>query len=411
MPITRADAASKADNATFTESLTSKPFLFVIGKERKEFHIHAELFAKLSPALNILVNGRMREACEREVHWPDTDTETFVRFAKFAYSHDYAEAEPDILTPDPEAKSVSKQRPVDLTFPEDNEESGSGEDDEEEEDGEEDDGEDDEEDDDDMSSTSVSDDDGDAEDDDEEGDPSEHNNAVDISSTDDESDSDDSSTLSDSQADTDYHIFAFSIKEFIDDYFHAPPAQPPAGYGLDMHRSEGHFGHLQKRRRLSRDYRVDPRLHGKYEAMKQFEAFDLPCIKDPVTHTVAATRWKFRQNNDPFESYRPVFLSHATLYTLADKYGVEDLKALTLRRLHASLMAFTIFRERIPDLVALVYVIYRNTIEKDPARKLIAAFFSCIGKDVRDSPDFRVALRCEGDFAHDVFQEVAKRLD
>ncbi|KAM6520851.1 hypothetical protein FSOLCH5_005637 [Fusarium solani] len=99
MPATRAEAAQVPNKDKFEKSISSKPFIFVVGEERKEFHIHKELIGQLSPVLNALVNGNMKEAREGRVEWLDLDVDTFVRFAKFAYSGNYTPAEPELIVP------------------------------------------------------------------------------------------------------------------------------------------------------------------------------------------------------------------------------------------------------------------------------------------------------------------------
>lgn len=42
----------------------------------------------MSPSLDALVNGKMKETCERRFEW-DLDEHTFACFSDFAYSADY----------------------------------------------------------------------------------------------------------------------------------------------------------------------------------------------------------------------------------------------------------------------------------------------------------------------------------
>lgn len=405
-----------ADLVSFSlhRSLASKPFLFVIGEECKEFHVHKELIGQLSPALNALVNGQMKEAREGRVEWPDLDTDTFVRFAKYAYSRDYTEAEPEILTPlitvfedhsateqqGSQGSQGSERETIDLAIHQDHESSSSSSisgDDEE-------------------GSTSMSEDDDDEGDDDEEDDDeddeAEHGHrdptANGIESA--ESSSVASSTLSEAETNHAPHKLPYSIKYYMGRWESRLDTLLTHSTQQDL---RNHEAHPQKRRRLldTTEYRLDPRFHDKYEAMKHFEQFNVPSLVAPTAQAAAAdARWRPRPNVDMWESYRSVFLSHANLYVLADKYGVEDLRALTLRRLHHALMEFTIFPERIPDLVAIVHTIYDNTVEDDVARNMIVAFFSCIGEDVKTCEEFRAALRCQGDFADDLFQKITNRL-
>lgn len=72
-------------------------FEFVIGPHSKKFSIHGAAISGLSKPLNVLLNGRMREAIEKRVRWPDVDEKTFVRFSQWAYTGDYVTEEPDIV--------------------------------------------------------------------------------------------------------------------------------------------------------------------------------------------------------------------------------------------------------------------------------------------------------------------------
>jgi hypothetical protein len=78
--------------------MASKPFRFLVGPEKREFTLHSEVVSRLSPSLNALVNGGMKEAGQGVAVWDDVNAETFVRFGKFAYTGDYDVAEPHPLT-------------------------------------------------------------------------------------------------------------------------------------------------------------------------------------------------------------------------------------------------------------------------------------------------------------------------
>lgn len=69
--------------------LISKPFKFIVGPEKQEFTLHAEVISRLSTSLNTLINGGMKEAAEGVAVWEDIDAETFIRLSKFAYTGDY----------------------------------------------------------------------------------------------------------------------------------------------------------------------------------------------------------------------------------------------------------------------------------------------------------------------------------
>lgn len=69
--------------------------------------MHSDLLARQSKPLSALVNGGMKEAEDAVVEWPEVDPETFIRFWQFAYTNDYAGAEPTpVLPPSPPAEKT-----------------------------------------------------------------------------------------------------------------------------------------------------------------------------------------------------------------------------------------------------------------------------------------------------------------
>ncbi|OAL39581.1 hypothetical protein AYO20_00978 [Fonsecaea nubica] len=72
----------------------SEPFKFLVGPTAKPFYMHGRLATKLSDRMAALFGGGMKEAQNRYALLKDTDEETFVRVIQFAYTGDYAVAEP-----------------------------------------------------------------------------------------------------------------------------------------------------------------------------------------------------------------------------------------------------------------------------------------------------------------------------
>ncbi|KAF5010906.1 hypothetical protein FDECE_2934 [Fusarium decemcellulare] len=435
MPATRADTALAAENANFEESLASKPFLFIVGEERKEFHIHKELIGQLSPVLNALVNGRMKEAHEGRIEWPDLDVDTFVRFAKFAYSGDYSPAEPELVVPEIPVQDV------DLTRSSANHDELERQPRTAEHEGNDDDG-------DSMSSDPVesselssgsSDLDGSGD-----GDSSLEDSLdddQDISSSEDALDQDllhpasqlystsssgASSTLdngrsySRQQANESRHQNHITIHDEYGVAF-LPPDLP---YSVHSYMSDWEAyvdrvsydyhseidSNPRKRHRTDHagaaDVFVIPVKNKKYEAMREFSE---PTHKWPV-YPGAPSSDVIRGNPDPFESFEPVLLGHARLYILADKYGVETLRKLSLYRLQHTLVYFTIHWERVPDLIALSQEVFNNTMENDEARRVIVNYFACVIEHIRECPELIDALRAGGDFAAALVDKMAMRM-
>lgn len=70
-----------------------------------------------------------------------------------------------------------------------------------------------------------------------------------------------------------------------------------------------------------------------------------------------------RSNRAPHEDYTEVFLSHARLYVFAEKYDIQPLKKLSLQKLQHTLAIYTLWPERVEDILTLLKYVYANTAE------------------------------------------------
>ncbi|POR39025.1 Uncharacterized protein TPAR_00775, partial [Tolypocladium paradoxum] len=89
---------------SFSSVISSKPFWFVVGPQKREFTIHSALVAHQPRALDTMVNGGMREAQDGYATWDHVDEQTFIRFSQYAYTGDYDPT-------DPEASTTTHTRP------------------------------------------------------------------------------------------------------------------------------------------------------------------------------------------------------------------------------------------------------------------------------------------------------------
>lgn len=60
-----------------------------MGEDKKEYMVHADLVANLSPALNSLINSKFSGAREGMAEWSHIDERTFVAITQFAYTGEY----------------------------------------------------------------------------------------------------------------------------------------------------------------------------------------------------------------------------------------------------------------------------------------------------------------------------------
>jgi len=83
-----------ADLFYYYSVLTSSPFRFLVGPDRKK---NSALIPHHPKPLVVLVNGNMSETKEGYGLLQDVDERTFVRSSQYAYIGDYIAPDPDIL--------------------------------------------------------------------------------------------------------------------------------------------------------------------------------------------------------------------------------------------------------------------------------------------------------------------------
>ena len=80
--------------------LSSPPFRFIIGCDRKEFFLHPKAVSRASAPLGALVDGQMSEAKERCALIEDIGPQTFARVGQYVYTGDYHAADYHVLLDD-----------------------------------------------------------------------------------------------------------------------------------------------------------------------------------------------------------------------------------------------------------------------------------------------------------------------
>ncbi|KAK1239325.1 hypothetical protein MKX07_008813 [Trichoderma sp. CBMAI-0711] len=118
-----------------------------------------------------------------------------------------------------------------------------------------------------------------------------------------------------------------------------------------------------------------------------------------------------RTNKESCEVYTQVFLSHAKLYVFADKYDIPDLRKLCLHNLHETLKYFTLYYDRIGDIVSLVRYSFENTIENDKLRSLLVEYCACFAKEMTTGKDFEELVGECQDFAFGLIRELGRHLN
>ncbi|KAM5462378.1 hypothetical protein MauCBS54593_007997 [Microsporum audouinii] len=128
----------------------------------------------------------------------------------------------------------------------------------------------------------------------------------------------------------------------------------------------------------------------------------------------AAEQFKPFSNVSASQDFTPVFLGHARLYVLADKYGIEPLKELVLYKLYTTLKGFTIFSKRAGDIIQLIKFTYENTPENtwaEDLRTLVTHYVASKLDDLAMNSEFHQVLDEGGDFVTDFWKLVWRRRD
>lgn len=118
-----------------------------------------------------------------------------------------------------------------------------------------------------------------------------------------------------------------------------------------------------------------------------------------------------RKNEKSFEEYSEVFLSHARLYTLADKYDIPDLGKLSLHKIYVSLKEFTLYPSRVGDVINLASYCFENTITGDKLRTLLVDYCACVIEDMLEYEGFKDLVDKSSDFAFALMKKMKNRLD
>ena len=112
------------------------------------------------------------------------------------------------------------------------------------------------------------------------------------------------------------------------------------------------------------------------------------------------------------QNFTPVLLAHARLYCFAHLRLIEPLRALTLDKLHKTLMNFKLFAARVGDIIELARFAYSNadlpdrrddgTI--DDLRKLVVEFVVCEIDTIGKCDEFVKYMEDGGEFVGDFWR-------
>lgn len=118
-----------------------------------------------------------------------------------------------------------------------------------------------------------------------------------------------------------------------------------------------------------------------------------------------------RASDDPCEDYINVFLSHARLYVLGDKYDISPLCQLAAHKLHETLKVFQIYVGKTRSILALAEYVFENTRSEDKIRSLVIHYMACIVEDLTNVAEFTPFVENHPGAASALMAKMSERLD
>lgn len=122
---------------------------------------------------------------------------------------------------------------------------------------------------------------------------------------------------------------------------------------------------------------------------------------------------KSGMGNKDFTSAFPTAVSllyHTKLYIFAEKYLVDNLRILCLRKLHANLRDFELTVHTSEDILEILEFAYKNTARQESGdnelRTLIVHYAACKAEVLKRNTNLRSLLEANGEMACDLFYKV-----
>jgi hypothetical protein len=103
-------------------------------------------------------------------------------------------------------------------------------------------------------------------------------------------------------------------------------------------------------------------------------------------------------------------LYHAKIYVFAEKYLIDNLRMLCLRKLHANLRGFDLTLQTSGLILEVLKFAYAQTERKesrdDELRMLIVHYVACKGEILKENPNLRSLLEADGEMASDLLYKI-----
>ncbi|KAL2287203.1 hypothetical protein FJTKL_06193 [Diaporthe vaccinii] len=387
-------------DSSYEDIISSDIFTFMVGPNGKEYNVHDTAISRLSKPLGVLINGDMREAKERCVKWPDVDEKTFVRFVQWAYTKTYITEEPEILldhsiigTADSYGKILALAEGKASEMPL-------------------------------YSLTTAN-----------FVQPQKKeccwNKAC--------------GWYGRSNPKSNYQptclvcrrvYTATACANCNSIYTDCPTCGPLTRairsscsnnncnqqyFGSNVRHEHMQVTCLKCRTKYSTrkcpcgstfsDCGACAAENGRPALVKRLILVHEFLDASGTTYPTSTSAFSPRKNTEGCEDYTGVFLCHAKLYVVADKYDIPALKQLSLHRLHATLKEFTLYPSRMNDIATLAKYVFENTVPEDKIRDMITMYYACIVEDARKQDGLKSLIDEIPNFAFDLIDKMSDRLD
>ncbi|KAI0597468.1 hypothetical protein F4775DRAFT_560329, partial [Biscogniauxia sp. FL1348] len=176
------------------------------------------------------------------------------------------------------------------------------------------------------------------------------------------------------------------------------PAVDPAIYGVYV----GIMGQGQSKKHKKSIGFTSPGVRNSNRIWDQFEMLSYKVPESPN-----------KDSKPPPVPYSEVFLSHARLYVLADCYDIQNLRTLSLQKLHRILVDIKLGTAQVADFVKLAEYSYQNTVHqcgRDELQTLLAKYMACRIEVFWSSTAFRELLAEYGEISAAVIGHMIPRL-
>ena len=169
----------------------------------------------------------------------------------------------------------------------------------------------------------------------------------------------------------------------------------------------------------SRYYEIDSRrTTSKKEGKKRRQIADDTAFHDMMCKVPSSLKFtdmcKIRPNESSAEDYTSVFLGHAQLYVLTEKWNIKPLKVLVLHKLHTILREYTPYEARYDDVVELIRYTYENTPSRkrlDELRRLVTEYVAYDTIQIAKAESCLLLIKEGGSFARNLMSMVLEKVE